>query len=237
MAAATVRDDLRDGIFCAVGMVLFAYLIPFTFPLKAVAFLILFLVGFIITRNLFHQKDSAFFLVRDAFSEKMVVYYLVGLLMGVAGAMYYRGSIGLPVLPFTFRSFALVAMCIGAMEELLFRGFIQGRLSKLHPGFAIVFAAFAHASYKAFLFLSPASQQHIPIWPFYTWTFGVFPITGIIKVLFKVEYFLLLLHMQYLTFLYIVKTYIRPGGYGNKENRRSNTIKWGSNFFFCGFGY
>jgi membrane protease YdiL (CAAX protease family) len=181
MAAAPVKDDLRDGILCAVGMVLFACLIPFAFPLRALAFLILFLIGFIITRNLYHQKNSAFLLVRDAFSQKMIACYLVGLLMGVAGAMYYKGSIGLPVFPSLFRSFALVAMCIGAMEEIVFRGFIQGRLSRFHPGFAIVFAAFAHASYKAFLFLSPASQQHLPVLPFYTWTFGAFILIGFLR--------------------------------------------------------
>jgi membrane protease YdiL (CAAX protease family) len=111
----------------------------------------------------------------------MLAFYIIGFQMGIAGAIYYRGSFGMPALPTTIKSFAFVAVGIGITEELVFRGFIQGRLSKLHPGFAIVFAALAHATYKACLFLSPAVTYHYSIVLFYTWSLAAFILMGLLR--------------------------------------------------------
>ena len=178
MARAKNRKVLVDAILCSACLIVFAWLIPYPFPLKAVAFILLAAAAFIISRNVPPVSSG---LSRDVFSPKMFAYCMTGLLMGMAGAMYYRGSYGMPVLPAVIRSFTGVAVCIGIVEELVFRGYIQGQVSKLHPGFAIVFAAFAHATYKAFLFLSPAAQQYQSILLFYTWSFGAFILIGLLR--------------------------------------------------------
>jgi len=176
---ATNWKIMTDAILCSGCIILFAYLVVFPFPTKAAAFIPLTIAASVISHRV--STDSFYLLWQDIFSAKMLVYYIIGFLMGTAGAMYYRGSFGMPVLPATVRSFAGVAVCIGVMEELVFRGFIQGQVSKLHPGFAIVFAAFAHTTYKVFLFLSPAAPEYHSIGLFYTWTFGAFISIGLLR--------------------------------------------------------
>lgn len=179
VATASNQQVMSDAILCSVCLIAFAYLAVYSFPFKAVALVPLTVSAVVISS---HASRGPFCISwRDIFSAKMLVYCCIGLLMGTAGAMYYRGSFGMPVFPAITRSFVWVAVCIGVMEELLFRGFIQGQVSKLHPGFAIVFAALAHTTYKVFLFLSPAAQQHHSIFLFYTWTFGAFLLIGLLK--------------------------------------------------------
>jgi len=166
---------------CSAGLAVFAFLIIYPYPFKLIAFIPLVITAFIISRNINWPVNASLFFVKNIYSLKLLSFCLIGLLMGIGGAMYYRGSFGMPVLPALFRSFVFVAMSIGIMEELVFRGFIQGRLSNYYPGFAIVFAAFAHATYKACLFLSPAAQQHHSLFLFYTWTFGAFILIGLLR--------------------------------------------------------
>ena len=175
------QKALMDTAICSAGLAAFAYLIIYPLPLKAAAYIPLALSAFIISRNICRPLPSPVILFRDLVSPKMLLYNMIGVQMGIAGAMYYRGSYGMPVLPALINGFALVAVAIGIMEELVFRGFIQGRLSRLHPGFAILFTAFANATYKACLFLSPAAQQHQHLLLFYAWSFGVFILLGIVR--------------------------------------------------------
>jgi membrane protease YdiL (CAAX protease family) len=169
---------LADAVLCSLALAVFAFCINFAFPLKAFAFIALALAAFIIGRN---RSEFIIPSVKYIFNPLVIVSCVIGLQMGIAGAMYYRGSFGMPVLPAVVRNFVWIAVCIGIMEELVFRGFVQGLLSKLHPGFAIVFAALAHATYKACLFISPAADYHYSIMLFYTWSFGAFILIGILR--------------------------------------------------------
>jgi membrane protease YdiL (CAAX protease family) len=171
IATANDHQATADAVLCSVCLIAFSYLAVYSFPIKAAAF--------VISRHV--SRGSYRISWKDIFSARMLVYCSIGLLMGIAGAMYYRGSFGMPVFPAITRNFVWVAVCIGVMEELVFRGFIQGQVSKLHPGLAIVFAAFAHTTYKVFLFLSPAAQQHHSVFLFFTWTFGAFLLIGWLK--------------------------------------------------------
>lgn len=175
------QKALLDAVLCGSAITAFAYLVIFPFPLKTIALIPLVAAAFIIARNLNWPLISWKFLQRQTFSKKLFLYNLTALLMGIAGAMYYRGSFDMPVFPGIMRSFAIVAVAIGITEELLFRGFLQGRLSEWHPGFAIAFAAFAHTTYKVLLFFSPASQ-HLPFnTKFYIFTFVVYILIGLLR--------------------------------------------------------
>ena len=170
------KKILIDVIICSVGLAAFAYVVPYSFPLKAIAFIPLTITAFVINRSTNWSLNTT-----NIFSLPMLAFCIIGFQMGIAGAMYYRGSFGMPVLPATIKIFTLLAVCIGIMEELVFRGFIQGQLNKLHPGFAIVFAALAHASYKACLFISPAATYHYSIALLYTWSFWAFILIGLLR--------------------------------------------------------
>lgn len=169
---------VADAMLCSVMLAVFAFFINFSFPLKIVAFIALAVVAFLISRN---QGEFIVPSLRYIFNPVVLVSCIIGLQMGIAGGMYYRGSFGMPVLPAVVRGFVWISICVGITEELVFRGFIQGLMTKLHPGFAIVFAALAHATYKACLFISPAADYHYSIGLFYTWSAGAFILIGILR--------------------------------------------------------
>ncbi|MFW6108679.1 MAG: CPBP family intramembrane glutamic endopeptidase [bacterium] len=79
---------------------------------------------------------------------------------GMALGIAYRHASELSVWPESFTGFAVVAAAIGATEELVYRGYVQGRLAAWGAPIAIVGAAFAHTAYKAALFLGGPSGAH-----------------------------------------------------------------------------
>ncbi len=79
----------------------------------------------------------------------------LGLLAGGALAVCYRAAMVLPVLPLRLRPFAAVAVLIGSVEELVYRGAIQGRLRPLGAVGAVVLAAALHTAYKWAVFAFP----------------------------------------------------------------------------------
>lgn len=139
------------------------------------------IVAFILSRNITLEKIALIPILYTMRYAKLLAYNIIGLQIGLAGALYYRGSYGMKIFPEEIRIFAFAAAAIALMEELVFRGFIQGRISKYYPVFAIIFAAFAHALYKASLFLSPAVNYHPSVMLFFTYTFGASLLIGVIR--------------------------------------------------------
>lgn len=82
--------------------------------------------------------------------------------LGVFAAMGYRCLMETTVVPDSLHWFALTAICIGATEELLWRGWMQGVLMKtLGPACAVLVAAASHTAYKTALFVFP--PEDIPL--------------------------------------------------------------------------
>lgn len=74
-------------------------------------------------------------------------------------AIIYRYSIQMPLVPAAMEWFVLLSIAIGASEELIFRGVIQGEAGRWHPYGGILLSAVAFASYKALLFIWPGPQN------------------------------------------------------------------------------
>jgi membrane protease YdiL (CAAX protease family) len=114
--------------------------------------------------------------------RRAALYILLGLALGLAGAAWYRYHLGWPLLPRAARGFVLVAAAIGGAEELLYRGYLQGRLRRSFAAVpraaaegegggaatavgdspwrlgaiaAVALAAACHAAYKTALFAFP----------------------------------------------------------------------------------
>ena len=83
------------------------------------------------------------------------MYLAVGLALGAALAVGFRERLGLAMFPATLGSFVLLAALIGTAEELLYRGYILGRLQFLGAPWAVVLSAVAHTAYKCALFARP----------------------------------------------------------------------------------
>jgi len=91
-----------------------------------------------------------------------------GLVLGGAMAGLFRWSSGLSILPRGIGSFAPLSACIGIAEEVLYRGYIQGRLVRACPRsragvgavLAVSGAAVCHTAYKCALFALPPLAAH-----------------------------------------------------------------------------
>jgi len=79
----------------------------------------------------------------------------VGAVLGVGLGLLYRLRWGWPLVPRALTVFAPLSALIGATEELLYRGYVQGRVRRWGPVGAVVAAAFLHAFYKLALFSLP----------------------------------------------------------------------------------
>ncbi len=172
-------ETLREVFLVSLCILLFAWLVSWPVPVKWIALLPLTCAGLIIGPRLFNLKllQSGLFRLNPV----KVVFCITGLLMGIAGALYYRGMYSMPLLPVCFHGFVLLAVCVGVMEELVFRGYIQGRLQSIHPAVGITGAALIHAGYKACLFLAPSMAGITPVWLFFSWSFGAFLLIGLLR--------------------------------------------------------
>jgi membrane protease YdiL (CAAX protease family) len=78
--------------------------------------------------------------------------------LAVLAAVAYRRLLHEDYLPSALHGFALTAMGIGAVEELLWRGWMQGALQKTLPYRAVLAAAASHTAYKTALFVFPPND-------------------------------------------------------------------------------
>ena len=86
----------------------------------------------------------------------------IGAGLGAALGVVYRQQYGWPLLPDGLAWFALPAAAIGAMEEVLYRGYVQGRARWLGPAGAVLFAAACHTAYKCCLFAVATAPLGVP---------------------------------------------------------------------------
>jgi membrane protease YdiL (CAAX protease family) len=79
----------------------------------------------------------------------------VGGIIGAALAILFRMRTGAGVLPTGLAPFAAVAAAIGGVEEVLYRGYVQGRLRLAGRIAAVALTAAVHTAYKSALFVWP----------------------------------------------------------------------------------
>ena len=136
----------------------FSLFINFDFPIKAVALVALIMAGFWMSSIHRNNPESVFSPYLWRF-EKSLNWILVAFILSLALAIYSRIEDGLPVIPSKIGGFVIVAVLIGFVEEVVFRGFVQGGAQQWNQIGAIVLASVSHAGYKALLFVF--SLQHL----------------------------------------------------------------------------
>lgn len=164
---------LTEAAVSAAGMCLFALFSHTSMPLKSVSFFGLFLSFFALIRGLRTVVSPGTLLGLNKFSKVVAVYSAFGLVLGVVMGIAYRWGYGMELLPSAFGLFAPVAALIGATEEILYRGYIQGRVQRLGPFGAVAFAAFCHTAYKCSLFVFHNQPVQINMLFLAVCTFGV----------------------------------------------------------------
>ncbi|GAA4280055.1 CPBP family intramembrane glutamic endopeptidase [Gaetbulibacter aestuarii] len=137
---------------------LFSLLINFDFPIKIIALIALVMSGFwvhSIYKDISESLLSAF-LWRF---KKLFNWIFIAVIFSFLLAIYSRIEDGLPAIPSKIGAFVILAVLIGFIEEVVFRGFVQGAAQQWHQRGAIVLASVSHAGYKAMLFVFPL--QHL----------------------------------------------------------------------------
>ncbi len=175
------KKAIIDAAVSGIEIIVFAYFISFPYPYKIIALIPLLVAAFLISRHFHFSKFLEWVLPKNIQTKHLAFYCLIGLLLGVASALFYRGSQGMPLFISFMRPFLFVSVFIGFTEELYFRGFLQTQLNQWSSGSAILFTALINAMYKAALFLSPTAPSHENLMFFFLYSFAAFIILGILR--------------------------------------------------------
>lgn len=146
---------LASGLTATLLLAVFAYFIHEPMPLRVISFLCLIATSWLIAS----QWDKEMIIGKALSKKRFLISMITMLSMAVGIAVYLRNNSGLPALPVNFSPFAWIAVMIGCGEELVFRGWMQSSIRGRISG--IVIPAFAHALYKASLFLSPSALYEV----------------------------------------------------------------------------
>ena len=132
----------------------FSLFINFDFPIKTIALFALVIAGF--WMNSIHRDipGSVFSPSLWRFKKSLSL-ILVATILALVLAIYSRIEDGLPAIPSKIGVFVIVAVFIGFVEEVVFRGFVQGGAQQRNQTGAVVLASVSHAGYKALLFVFP----------------------------------------------------------------------------------
>lgn len=101
---------------------------------------------------------------------RISLFTLAGLLIGCAMGIFTRQHFKLGLFPASLTLIALLAPLVGTVEELVFRGYIQGILEPLNRLFAMVYAAVAHTGYKLLVIYSLGRPQEFDFLFLAQWT-------------------------------------------------------------------
>ena len=166
---------LSEAILCSLGFMVFSFFIHYKSPLRLLSFTALLMSAFIISRNLRSLSDLKR-ITGESISFKITLLYTIfGIAPGIVLAVCYRLYLNISLFPEWFHIFVVVAALIGCMEELVFRGFIQGHVESINGPFSILFGTLSHTGYKCCLFLSPVitADVDLGLLAFYTFIAGL----------------------------------------------------------------
>lgn len=178
------KSLVLNAFLICLGFTVFSFFIHYPFPVILLSFAGLAMTSIIMSSQIHSVKDVTETLGLR-FPDKFILYILIGLQLGFIYAILYRNSIGQRLFPETLTRFALLASVIGAVEELIFRGFIQSYCKKVHIIFALLFATCSHTAYKCCLFLAPVNEFRTDILFLLIYTFAGGLLFGILKELSK----------------------------------------------------
>jgi membrane protease YdiL (CAAX protease family) len=159
---AGIARPAAEAAAASAGMVLFALTVHSGMPWTLLAAAGLLIAAGTIGVSLAGAPSVRTFLGIACPFPRTLLMIAAGLLVGGGLAVVYRLRMGLAALPAGgLEAFVLPACLIGAAEEVIYRGYVQGRLSRLGWPAAVVLAAVAHAAYKTSLFVFPAAPYEI----------------------------------------------------------------------------
>jgi membrane protease YdiL (CAAX protease family) len=172
-------QPLAEAAAACLGMVLFGLFCHRGLPWIAVGAAGLLTAAFCIQRPIASLRDIPPLFGLSG-SWKALIISLAGCAVGVGLGAFDRFSSGMTLLPGPkLQPFAFAACAIGAAEELVYRGWMQGRLRVLGRPAAVLISAAAHTAYKTALFALPPSPVSIDYPSLVVFTFTVGALFGL----------------------------------------------------------
>jgi len=165
--------------FC--GLLIFICFIQLEFPRNLCSVLGIILSGRIILSEIRSFKDLPCIFDVKKPTEYFGYFFAVSILLGLFWGIVFRQSLNIPIIPEKPGYFAFIAMAIGMVEELIFRGYIQRKLRNIGIVFSIFGASLMHAFYKCFIFIILPVIHPTDFFYLFIWTFVVGSILGALK--------------------------------------------------------
>lgn len=135
------------------GLLVFALFIHHPWPAKILALSALLGTAILVAFTL-RQTSLRDVLGLGKPDRRVYVYSLAAMILGLFLGVITRTHFKLTLLPATLTLVALIAPLTGAMEEMLFRGYLQGMLNPHNRFVALIYAALAHTVYKVLVIYS-----------------------------------------------------------------------------------
>jgi membrane protease YdiL (CAAX protease family) len=174
--------QLTESILALAGVYIFSMFIHSNSIIIILAFL-----GLIITAiSINHAADDLRSLGRifgiTPVLKKVALHTIIGVTFGCLLGILYRHVSRSAILPSTLTKIAIISPVIGITEELLFRGFILGRMRPFGKIISVLYAAAGHSLYKYLLLISLSFDTGINFPVLITLTFFVGIILGVLRV-------------------------------------------------------
>lgn len=160
----------QDVLLVLAGLFLFALYVHERSWLFVIAITGLFLAALSIAIFFRSTKPGISVFGSLLFSPLAIVFMITGILAGGILAVCYRYFYFETIFPVSLTTFAIISPLIGITEELVFRGYIQGRIGELNRILAIIVAALGHTAYKFIVLRSLPDPSGIDFSFLITWT-------------------------------------------------------------------
>lgn len=175
-----ITEIIKVSLFLS-GLFLFA-----GFLHKSTQFFILSIAGLsgsvlIIITEIQSFNDLYILFGLHGITKSKLIYLPLSILTGLIFGVIYRSYLHVGIFPGQLTYFAMTAIAIGSVEEVMFRGYLQSRLRKINAVLSIILPTCAHTIYKLLLFIPFQSEPDIKIGFIVQWTF----IGGLVFALLK----------------------------------------------------
>lgn len=176
-------SQYQDVLLVLAGLFLFALYVHERSWLVVISFTGLFLTAITLVNFFWKAKENRSVLGSFRFTSGAVWFLVSGIIAGGILGVCYRNFFFDTLFPDYLTPFALISSLIGITEELIFRGYLQGRFREVNRIIAIFLAALAHTSYK-FIVLRSLPDPAAFDFPFLiTWTMIGGLIFGVLREL------------------------------------------------------
>lgn len=175
-------SQIRDVFLSFACILLFAGFIHHPFPVKLVAFGGM--VGTAAVLGFATRKLTILELFGiHRINRKILLYIIPAIILGFSLGILTRNRFELSLIPEGITRVAFVAPLVGAMEELLFRGYIQWQIRPSGKILSILSTSAFHTCYKLLVILSLAAPLQFDFFFLIFWTFAGGVLFGILREL------------------------------------------------------